>query len=140
MRRTLEEVIGPEGRRLYSAGWLRDRVRFHLDRSRALGAVWLAAPPSQHSIGHIIARIEEEDGPLGLVSTIYVAPSWRRQGVAQALITRAEDWLIAKGAYRLATDTAENNAPLINLFSKFRYRIVFHAPENHMVRLERAIR
>lgn len=141
MRATLEEVLGSDGRALYSSRWLVDRVHFHLDKERSNGRIWIAVRESGGTIGHVIARMEmdEPNGPLGLISTIYVAPSWRRLAVASRLLECAEDWLVGQGAWQMATDTSDTNKPLIRLFEGRGYSTTYRALEKKMLRLSRQV-
>lgn len=137
MRATLVEVLGREtGESLYSLEWLRDRAASHVD-GRCPGAIFVAKPRGDgESVGHIIVREEaDDDGPLGLVSTIYVLPGARRGGVAGRLLDAAHQWFQARGLDRTATDTSQTNLPLIRLFEGFGYAIVFRSEEKKMVRL-----
>lgn len=135
MRMTLAEVVGPTGRRMYTANWLLNRVRFHLDEPGR--AVWLAFDTNlDKSAGHLIARIEEcEDGSghIARISTIYVARSSRQKGVAAALFTRFEAWADHQNATMLATNTAENNHHLISMLERRGFRIALHDPSLGMV-------
>ncbi|MDZ7653637.1 MAG: GNAT family N-acetyltransferase [Burkholderiaceae bacterium] len=54
----------------------------------ALGAVWLAQADSG-AVGHAVLTVRhamEFGGPLGVVDDLYVAPAWRRRGIAGALL------------------------------------------------------
>ena len=141
MRETLAEVIGDEGYHLYSMEWLRNRVRWHLEGGLCIGRVLVAVDPAGTIIGHIIARVEEAstETPLGLVSTIFVSPAFRRRGVARALLDAGEDWLVTQCVTSLATDTSETNRPLIVLFEQRGYAVTFRSAEKRMVRLSRTI-
>lgn len=127
MRLTLIEVEGElAGGSMYSMDWLRERVRFHLDPSRCRGQVLLAVPAGRHAVaGHCIVRMEP-GGPgaspeIGLFSTTYVDPSWRRHGIADALLRAGEGWLVAQGASELCTWTSATNLPLIHLYARHGY-------------------
>jgi len=139
MRATLTEVLGAEGFSMYSLDWLRERVRWHLKPEECTGSVLLAQARAGEVIGHIILRVEDASSlmPLGLISTIYVDPPFRRSGVAQALLDAGEAWLVRERAATLATDTSETNTPLIQLFEKRGYKINFRSPEKRMIRLSR---
>ena len=137
MRATLVEVLGPEiGEPMYSLEWLRDRAASHVD-GRCVGAIFIAKDSgAEGNIGHIILRQElDAEGPLGLVSTIYVLPAGRRHGVARQLVDAAHDWFRSRGLRRSATDTSNTNTPLIRLFNGLGYEIVFRSGEKNMVRL-----
>ena len=137
MRATLVEVLGPEtGESMYSLEWLRDRAASHLD-GRCVGAIFIArGSGAEGNIGHIILREElDDEGPLGLVSTIYVLPAGRRHGVARQLVDAAHGWFQSRDLRRCATDTSNTNTPLIRLLNGLGYEIVFRSEEKNMVRL-----
>ncbi|APV50849.1 hypothetical protein BWI17_14835 [Betaproteobacteria bacterium GR16-43] len=137
MRATLVEVLGRElGESLYSLEWLKDRAASHVD-GRCTGAIFIAREGAEATnIGHVIVREEADDeGPLGLVSTIYVLPEGRRHGVARRLVDAAHHWFQSRDLHRSATDTSETNLPLINLLGGLGYEIVFRSDEKKMVRL-----
>jgi GNAT superfamily N-acetyltransferase len=130
MRQTLAEVLGEErGTGLYSLDWLRNRVLFHLDT----GQVLLAESAGQ-VLGHCMLRVE---GDIGLYATTFVRPESRRAGVAQALLSAGEVWLVAQGVQALATDTALENTKLIRLFESRGFKVVHTTQE--MLRLSRAL-
>lgn len=132
MRRTLMEVLGDEpGEALYTMEWLEQRVRYHLDPLQCLGQIFLAVTPDQERIGYTIVRREEPT--LGLFSTTYVEPGWRRGGVAQALLRRGEDWMRQLGLSRAATYTSGDNHKLQQLYLAQGYRL--SAAENGFVQL-----
>jgi GNAT superfamily N-acetyltransferase len=138
MQDTLDEVLGEaRGRAMYSMDWLRERVRFHLDPSRT--ARVLVAEDDGAIVGHAIGREEhDEAGRHGWFSTIFVAPSHRRRGVAVALADAMEAWLVALDVPRLAYATGAHHARVIAFFERRGYRITLR--EGEMVRLEREVR
>jgi GNAT superfamily N-acetyltransferase len=139
MRATLAEVLGDDGYNMYTWDWLRSRVRWHLQSDQCAGRVLLAVDSTDAIIGHVIARVEEPltTTPVGLISTIYVCPSFRRRGVAKALLDAVEAWLTDQRVASFATDTSESNRPLIELFVQRGYAVTFHSAEKQMVRLSR---
>jgi GNAT superfamily N-acetyltransferase len=142
MRRTLIEVLGARiGARMYDLDWLRERVRFHLDTRVRRATVLLAYDAGRQILGHTIARIEKDEhgANLGLFSTTYVARPYRRAGVGESLVSAGEEWLRCHGAQHFATDTDENNVPLIRLFEKRGYAVTFHDPATRMIRLGKAV-
>ena len=48
--------------------------------------------------------------PVGYLEGLYVAPAFRRQGVATKLVTAAEEWVRQRGCNEFATDTDIENA------------------------------
>lgn len=144
MRATLVEVEGEAvGTALYTLEWLRDRVRWHLDRPDA--AVLLAVDAAGQIVGHTIVRKEEDadTGPYGLFSTTYVVPEARRAGVADALLRAGEDWMRSRSLPRGATWTSAGNTKLIRLYAKHGYTTtathVHEATGTPMVRLAREL-
>jgi len=139
MRATLIEVLGqPQGASLYDIPWLLDRARSHVD-GRLPGAIFIARQDGSGAhVGHIIVREEHDaDGRYGLVSTIYVVPDHRHLGAATTLLAAAHGWFEARGLARTATDTSQTNVPLIRLYERHGYEIVFRSEEKKMVRLGR---
>jgi GNAT superfamily N-acetyltransferase len=140
MRETLIEVVGTErGQSLATLDWLRARVRWHLDPAACTGAVLLAEDRDGRVVGHTIVRVdaENEDQPVGLFSTTWVAPEVRRRGVADRLLDAGEAWMRGAGMTRGCTWTAHDNHRLIALYNKRGYAIVETTDE--MVRLARAL-
>ncbi len=136
MRQTLIEVLGEErGGPMYTQDWLEQRVRWHLDPSRA--AEIFVATDDATVVGHALVRLEGDDPSVGVFSTIYVVPSRRRDGVARGLLEAGERWMIAAGLRRARTYTDRHNAKLIALFGSRGYA---QAPaERGFVRLQRAL-
>lgn len=126
MRQTLEEVLDPErGRSMYSMDWLRGRVRQHLEPD--VGEVFLAVM-NDAIVGHAIVRNERDDqGRLGLFSTVWVHPDRRRSGVARALLKAGHGWLRRAGNQRFATNTDSENRRLIGLFMHHGYQVTERA-------------
>lgn len=138
MRETLVEVLGAErGTAMYDREWLRDRVRAHLDPARLDGAGFVAGDCGTPD-GHLLARPEVEDGrPIGMIATVYVAPSARRRGVASALFDAGEAWLRARGLAESAYDTALDNAPMLALLAARGYVETRRDVTKGMLRLSR---
>jgi GNAT superfamily N-acetyltransferase len=138
MRLTLIEVLGQEkGESLYTDEWLQERVQFHLDPNKSTGQVFVAENSQGQVIGHFIARIENNESGerIGLGSTIYVVPEFRKQGVALSLLKTAEAWMMFHGMTEAVYYTATHNAKLISLYSKHGYKIANEAAE--MVQLKK---
>jgi ribosomal protein S18 acetylase RimI-like enzyme len=141
MRETLVEVLGEqEGRSMYTLDWLKERVLFHLDPTKSTAQVFLSENAEGEITGHAIVRIEEEGGTrIGLFSTTYVAPHFRRQAIASDLILEGEAWMISHGLSVAVTYTSDSNTKLINLYSNHGYQITESYPEKKMIRLARVL-
>ncbi|HUQ10094.1 MAG TPA: aminoglycoside 6'-N-acetyltransferase [Steroidobacteraceae bacterium] len=50
-----------------------------------------------------------ETSPVGFVEGVYVAPAWRRKGVARLLFAAIGDWAKARGCHELASDALLDN-------------------------------
>jgi aminoglycoside 6'-N-acetyltransferase I len=50
-----------------------------------------------------------ESSPVGFVEGVYVAPAWRRKGVARQLYAAIGDWAKARGCRELASDALAEN-------------------------------
>ena len=133
MRETLIEVLGEEkGTSLYSMQWLEDRVRWHLDVKNTKGRVLVAQNKTQEIVAHAIARIDKGAG-FGYFSTVFVAPHFRKMGVASVLMDYVEDWFRQNKMNKVIYNTAENHAVLLKIFKSRGYEVT-HA-EAEMLQL-----
>lgn len=126
MRATLAEVLGRKrGEEMYSMDWLVDRARFHLDPTACNGEILVAESSESEIGGHAILRAEgAPEDQHGLLSTIYVAPDFRRQGMAHSLIEASEFWCRELGMNRIRTNTHPGNDPLIRLLERCGFTLV----------------
>lgn len=60
---------------------------------------------------------------IGEVVTIDVEPNYRRQGIAQKLMERGEQWLRQQGARGIFLEVDEGNRAAIALYRKFGYQV-----------------
>jgi GNAT superfamily N-acetyltransferase len=122
MRATLIEVEGEaKGTALYTMDWLRERVHWHLTHPCA-SVLLLRSLADERLAGYSIVRREVEGSEaFGLVSTTYVWPTWRRQGLAQRLLEAGEAWMREQALQVACTWTSESNLPLISLYSRRGY-------------------
>lgn len=138
MRLTLVEVVGDErGSTMYSPEWLKQRVLWHV--KEAEGKVFVAVGSDGVISGQAIGRVENSEsiGRHGYFSTIYVAPEFRRQGIAQKLLENIEVWFTQKHLTTFIYNTAKNHAPILHLFGKNGYAVTHTADE--MVQLSKNI-
>jgi aminoglycoside 6'-N-acetyltransferase I len=50
-----------------------------------------------------------DSSPVAFLEGLYVAPAWRRRGVARALVARAEQWAREQGCSEFASDALLHN-------------------------------
>lgn len=80
-------------------------------------AGFLARTPEGEAVGfaEVTLRYDHVNGcgrpPVAFLEGIYVAPDWRSQGVARALIQAVEAWAELKGVLELASDVLLGNDP-----------------------------
>jgi GNAT superfamily N-acetyltransferase len=135
MRLTLLEVLGEKtGGSMYTMDWLKQRVMFHLDPAQSTAQIFLAEECDEF-FGHCIVRIDHDDSgkEIGLFSTTYVAPDFRRLGIADALLIRGEQWMIEHGMTEALTYTSDSNTKLINLYRKHGYEVTVTDAEKQMI-------
>ena len=121
----LERCTSPD-----QPGWLDFRLALWPDASAAEHLEYMAMALSQperylhlmmyddgrRPIGFIEGSIRTdyvngtESSPVGFVEGVYVAPEWRRRGVARRLFEAIADWARARGCRELASDALIDNA------------------------------
>ena len=114
---------------LEQPGWLDFRLALWPDASadehRGYMAISLAQPERflqlmmydarRQPVGFIEGSIRAdyvngtETSPVGFVEGVYVAPAWRRKGIARALFAAIGDWARARGCRELASDALLEN-------------------------------
>lgn len=110
-------------------GWLEFRLALWPDATaddhRGYMAISLAQPErflqlmmydeARNPVGFIEGSIRgdyvngTETSPVGFVEGVYVAPDWRRRGVARRLFAAIGDWAKARGCRELASDALLEN-------------------------------
>jgi aminoglycoside 6'-N-acetyltransferase I len=110
-------------------GWLEFRMALwpdaDADDHRGYMAISLAQPErflqlmmydeNRLAVGFIEGSIRgdyvngTETSPVGFVEGVYVAPAWRRKGVARRLYEAIGDWAQARGCRELASDALLDN-------------------------------
>jgi aminoglycoside 6'-N-acetyltransferase I len=110
-------------------GWLALRLELWPDASeadhRGYMEISLAQPErylqlivydeSRRPLGFIEGSIRSdyvngtESSPVGFVEGVYVAPAWRRRGLARRLFAAVADWARARGCRELASDALIDN-------------------------------
>jgi len=114
---------------LEQPGWLEFRLALWPDATaddhRGYMAISLAQPErflqlmmydeQRQPIGFIEGSIRgdyvngTETSPVGFVEGVYVAPDWRRRGIARLLFAAIGDWAKARGCRELASDALIDN-------------------------------
>jgi GNAT superfamily N-acetyltransferase len=65
--------------------------------------------------GHLTRRYECE----GELQYLFVAPSYRRAGVAAELLARLGAWFVSQGAHRVCVNVAPENVPARAFYAKY---------------------
>ena len=92
-----------------------DRDIARMLKEPARFAAFIARETNGHAIGFAEASLRHDyvngcdTSPVGFLEGIYVAPPFRRLGVAASLIRAVEQWTIAQGARELASDALIDN-------------------------------
>ena len=128
MKLTLVEVLDrARADELFDDRQLVDRVHWHLHEPRA---EVLLVEVGGEIAGHSIVRVEQEhDREIGLFSTTYVHPPFRRAGLASLLLADGERWMRRAGMTEAASYTDANNRKLIELYRRHGYSVVIIDPE-----------
>jgi len=68
-------------------------------------------------------KVDAVGNTYGFCFSRYVAPEYRRMGIAALLLEQAIDWFISRGAEYAVAQTHVTNIPLQRLFTKFGFTI-----------------
>lgn len=82
--------------------------------------ILVAVNNEEAPVGYIAAT-EEPTASIAWVTDIVVAPEWRRQGAASALLTAIQEWALKRGVRRIILEMQSKNQPCIRLAQKFGY-------------------
>ena len=82
-------------------------------------AMIFAAVSGNDSIGYL--ALTERPASLAWITDLVVAPRWRRQGVAAALLDSAREWGQGQGHRRMFLEMQSKNQPAIKLAQKHGY-------------------
>lgn len=167
MRETLIEVLGEErGRAMYSLAWLEERVLWHLNPEMVTGQVFVVESNDGEIVAHSIVRVEHEPNAgeetrqiegknndacpeeadiqaedngrdVGLFSTTFVTPEFRRNGIASMLLQEGEIWMVNQGMTVAVTYTDEDNHKLQRLYLDHGY--ILSPMPDHFVKLEKQL-
>ncbi len=106
----------------FSMPWPEEAVASELTNKLAL---WLVAVDGNTVAGYVGSQtvLGEAD-----MMNIAVHPDYRRQGVAEALVTQLVAKLAARQAYSLALEVRASNEPAISLYQKLGFAQVGRRP------------
>lgn len=85
-------------------------------KRKAMLAVAAAGP---EVMGYVV--VERPRPAVGWITDIAVATSWRRKGVASAMIRHAQGWCVAQGDRKLFIEMQSKNYPALMLAQKSGY-------------------
>ena len=71
------------------------------------------------------------DPLIGYIKNIYVAPQWRGQGYAQALLHAADEWFMRQGCTKASLDVSVCNEQAINCYRHAGYEVTRYRMEKH---------
>ena len=106
----------------FSDPWSENSVASELENELAL---WLVALEGETVAGYVGSQsvLGESD-----MMNVAVDPSFRRRGIAEALVTALVDELAKKGNYSLALEVRAANAPAIALYQKLGFSQIGRRP------------
>ena len=83
-------------------------------------------------------------GDVADLHNIAVVPTYRRHGIASALLDQLEEWAIAKGVTALMLEIREGNAEAQALYEKRGYRVIsrrdnYYGPKIHALIMRREL-
>lgn len=74
------------------------------------------------AIGMAAGFIPADRPQTAILISMWIAPAYRRRGLARRLIDTVRDWALARGCTRLELGVTENNAPAYNLYYSYGFR------------------
>lgn len=118
VREELIARIAEIERECFSLPWTEKTLRAQLDKERC---VFLAACEGETVLGYVgLSHVLDE----GYISNVAVAPAYRRQGVAGALVAELIRRARALRLAFLTLEVREGNAPAVALYAKHGFRVV----------------
>lgn len=115
LSKTYEELAGTQ-----TFHHLAETVERHLSPETPLWWVETIAPPTQAVACLWLGNaIDQQQGDLhSYILVLYVVPRCRRQGIATALLTLAQNWARARGDRQLGLQVFADNAAALALYRK----------------------
>lgn len=116
LSKTYEELAGTQ-----TFSHLADTVERHLSPDTPLWWVETVSSPAQAVACLWLGNaIDQQRGDFhSYILVLYVVPSCRRQGIATALLTIAQNWAHARGDRQIGLQVFANNAAALALYQKF---------------------
>jgi len=116
----LEAVAGLD-RRSFTSPWSLATYRAEL-LENDFSHLWVAEDSlEQKIVGALVAWLVLDEAQVG---TIAVAPEYRRQGIARALLTEAFREMKHAGGDEIFLEVRQNNVPAQNLYQSFGFEVV----------------
>ena len=101
-----------------SAAWSEMSISSELQN---LWSYWLVSVQGEQVVGYVGSQSSFEEAD---IMNVAVHPDYRRQGVAESLITRLGDDLNERGIHALLLEVRVSNTPAIALYEKLGFRQV----------------
>ena|SRR5450755_1828631 len=126
--------------RLWPDGNESEHLRYMADALARGHFVRIASAPDGSAVGFVEAsqRVDYVNGtstsPVAFLEGLYVEPSARRRGIAQALVAEVERWAVAQGCSELASDS-----PLENVVAHATHRALGFEETERVVYFRRAL-
>ena len=126
--------------RLWPDGNASEHLRYMADALARGHFVRLASAPDGSAVGFVEAsqRVDYVNGtstsPVAFLEGLYVEPSARRKGVAQALVAEVARWAAAQGCSELASDS-----PIENVAAHATHRALGFEETERVVYFRRAV-
>jgi aminoglycoside 6'-N-acetyltransferase I len=126
--------------KLWPDGHESEHLRYMTDALARGHFVRIASSPDGSAVGFVEAsqRVDYVNGtstsPVAFLEGLYVEPSARRKGIAQALVAEVERWAAAQGCSELASDS-----PLENVVAHATHRALGFEETERVVYFRRTV-
>ena len=131
-RRHIEAIAALETE-CFSDPWSAGSVASELENPLSL---WLVAEKSGQLVGYVGSQSVFEQADM---MNLCVAPGFRRQGIAEALISALSEKLVQNGVEFLTLEVRQSNAPAIALYEKLGFTLAGKRPNYYEKPRENAL-